>query len=805
MPAPNPRSQRGAISLVTALVFLIALSLITLVGSRIAIVESRIAANNARSNAAATAADAGLQAAQMYLAANRKLVTSSGVGGWLSSGATPQWTSCSASSSAPPCGNGSQNLYGASWQYYGPVPNLPTLPGEYQSQVWYLSKTLTSVAAYAPFIGCLQLSLTGSTFPLLNSVTSTLLGTVNGLLGLIPGLGGLAVPTNICLPVNLTQIPAAAPPSGVNPTIYAVAKASSSADTTGALAYAQVILQRTSVFSHLPLAGIMISNTAAANSATLMGDIRIWGNPTPPTQAPSNFSLLNLNNFLGQNLSQVLATTVGPVLTTPTSASLVTTLNLGGLANLPPASTIGQFNANVTFPLSIWSQNAVTMGAQATEPFPSIFSGARTCLPQWPGGYNPGCTPLSGAVSIPVGAITPGLIAVPASCAGGTLNASQTACATVGTFTATQCTGGTLNASQTACTAIGTYVTAQCTGGTLNSGGTACATVGTYVAAVPSSCNVLGIISLGLSQTACKALSFLATYTPAIPASCTGGTLNSGGTACTASGTYVAPQCTGGTLNSGGTACTAPGTYSTAQCVGGTLNSSGTACTAPGTFNPATTLVPPVPPFAVDALMLPDVQDPTNLLSTVTGLLSTSPAPVYPSDLLNYIFGYPELPAAPAPSSPTAASVATLQALGSVVTDCSSLDANSSGLYWVSGNCTLSGTIGSAGSSTANPTPVVIVTAGGNVTFAAGSTVNGVVYMYGGGTQTVTGASPSVCASTGSCATLLGALLVDGNLNMSNSLNVVYNLSNIRAAGFLAGSYAPLAGGWNDAWSAPPP
>lgn len=643
--------QRGAISLITALIFLVALSLITVAGSRVAMVQHRIAANNARADTAFSAANAGLQAAQMYLVANRSMMASGNTGGWIAgSGSALVWTHCSAGSTTPPCGDGSRNLYGSDWQFYGPIPNLPALPGEYQYQAWYLSNTLDSDPAYTPFTGCLNLSL-ASTLPVVGPLTGAAVSAVNGVLGsmstVLQGLLGVALPlglgNNLCLPVNFSQLPAVAPPSRINPGIEVVAQASSASDATGAVARTRVTLQRISIFNHQPVAGIMAKGTV-----DLTGDIRIWGNPRPPTVPPNDFSLLNLNDVAGLNVTSLLGIDLNDQL-----------IDLKPLLNLTGAQILA-LDANVTFPLSIWSAGAVTLHPEPAQvnggtlggllnglglggllggltgklvPNPNILNGARTCLPQWAGATDSPCTPLSQSVQILQGSIAPA------------------------TTTGGQC--------------IDWYL------------------------------SVLGI-KLG-----CK------TYAPVI----------------------TTPQ------------------------------------------NP--------PSDTSLQLKLPDIQDPQNLVSSVTGLLGSGGVPAFPGDLLDYSFGTP------------AAQTDTLKAAATVLGDCSSLDANAAGLYWVTGNCTLSGNIGTSEGPGVDANPVVII-AGGSVSLAAGSTLNGVLYLYGGGTRTVTG--PTAAPR----ATIRGALLADGNLSMSGTLlNVVYDQADIRAAGFLAGSFAPLAGSWSDQWSAP--
>lgn len=178
-------------------------------------------------------------------------------------------------------------------------------------------------------------------------------------------------------------------------------------------------------------------------------------------------------------------------------------------------------------------------------------------------------------------------------------------------------------------------------------------------------------------------------------------------------------------------------------------------------------------------LKLPDIQDPQNLASTATGLLNTSSPPSFPADLFLQTFGV---------SNANAVKIKD-QAV-EVISDCSGLPSNKAGLYWVTGNCTLSGAVGKTHG------PLILVVEG-NLTLSAGMKINGVVFLKGGGTRTVTG------PVSGQRPTIRGALLADGNVTGSNQVNLAYDEDLIRRAGYSAGEFAPTPGGWSDKIAGP--
>src|SRR5699024_8500356 len=89
-----------------------ALSVLSVIGARVALVKQRTATNNAEATAAAAAADAGLQAAEAYLVAHKGQVASDTDNGWLNTNNAIHWKKCSNSDIKPPCGDGTNNIYG---------------------------------------------------------------------------------------------------------------------------------------------------------------------------------------------------------------------------------------------------------------------------------------------------------------------------------------------------------------------------------------------------------------------------------------------------------------------------------------------------------------------------------------------------------------------------------------------------------------------------------------------------------------------------------------------------------------------
>ncbi len=143
---PMLKRQRGMATLVTALVLLIAVTILTFNVAKVSGLEQRISANDVRTLAAHEAAQAGIEQAIAYLNANLPQIDSTGTGGWNNASSTPRWTSCATSDPALPCGDGQNNKYGDTWLRYT-VSNQINLPGSpYVTAVHYLTLNAASAS-----------------------------------------------------------------------------------------------------------------------------------------------------------------------------------------------------------------------------------------------------------------------------------------------------------------------------------------------------------------------------------------------------------------------------------------------------------------------------------------------------------------------------------------------------------------------------------------------------------------------------------------------------------------------------------
>ena len=134
---------------------------------------------------------------------------------------------------------------------------------------------------------------------------------------------------------------------------------------------------------------------------------------------------------------------------------------------------------------------------------------------------------------------------------------------------------------------------------------------------------------------------------------------------------------------------------------------------------------------------------------------------------------------------------ANFQSTATILPDCSSLDTNSSGFYWISGpKCTLNGpTYGSP------ENPVVIISAAADTSVAGNFELFGVLYIFDeeliedGGIAEFTGAGN---------ASIYGALIIDANMEgFKGTIDVVYAEGVLRKASDLGG-FGSINGGWRD-------
>ena len=381
--------QRGVAMLSITLVLLMAMTIMTAIGARVAVNNQRIATNSAHTDSAFQAADAGVDNALAYINHNRAYVASTDTDGWFHASSSPIWTVCDGSFIAPPCGDDTVNLYGSDWLAYGPVPNLQAVSADYSTAVYFLSDNINDAPTNDVYLGCLSLALTSVISPL----TVPAINLVNAALNPL----GLGLPTNLCLPLNFNGANAPPAPSSANPTVRAVSASSNAVDVRGGSAEVQQDLQTASLFAWDPMAPLMVNGTA-----NLSGDIRIWGNPRPSSRPPYDWSLLNLNDVAGLNVTSLLGTYLGTVGAPLHAATLAPLLNL-------TVAEVLALDINVTFPLSIWSRNNTTLAAGPTSLFnlTGALQGARTCLPQFDNVANSTCLLSSVSADLPLLAALP--------------------------------------------------------------------------------------------------------------------------------------------------------------------------------------------------------------------------------------------------------------------------------------------------------------------------------------------------------------------------------------------------------------
>lgn len=130
------KRQRGMATLVTALVLLIAVTLITFNVARVSGVEQRISANDVRTLAAHETAQAAIEQAIAYLNANLPRIDPVVHPGVVNSGSMP-WALCSSSETSLPCGDGQTNRYGNAWLKLT-LPNQNSLPNSPYTTTVYL-------------------------------------------------------------------------------------------------------------------------------------------------------------------------------------------------------------------------------------------------------------------------------------------------------------------------------------------------------------------------------------------------------------------------------------------------------------------------------------------------------------------------------------------------------------------------------------------------------------------------------------------------------------------------------------------
>jgi len=158
----------------------------------------------------------------------------------------------------------------------------------------------------------------------------------------------------------------------------------------------------------------------------------------------------------------------------------------------------------------------------------------------------------------------------------------------------------------------------------------------------------------------------------------------------------------------------------------------------------------------------------------------------FPCDLFETYFGVPKTLFASIKNAPAT----------TILSNCSSLDASSSGIIWISadGSCDIGGSrvIGSP------EAPVILISAGSLTKLSGTPTIFGVLYIFDYPASLLTPAVTAEFEMKGT-TTAYGAVIVDAAIkgNASSTVQVVYNASVLASANGIAGLGA-VNGGWRD-------
>jgi len=147
----------------------------------------------------------------------------------------------------------------------------------------------------------------------------------------------------------------------------------------------------------------------------------------------------------------------------------------------------------------------------------------------------------------------------------------------------------------------------------------------------------------------------------------------------------------------------------------------------------------------------------------------------FPPDLFEYVF-----------TVPWSSASAYLTANAQILTDCATLTAASSGLYWFAGtDCQIGPTVGSV------QNPVVLVSDGA-VKLSANGQFFGIIF--------VTKNAPAAGFTANGGGQVYGSVILEGNAKMAGSPTIIYNKAVLRNIGnsnnFLR--YGPIPGSWSD-------
>lgn len=147
--------------------------------------------------------------------------------------------------------------------------------------------------------------------------------------------------------------------------------------------------------------------------------------------------------------------------------------------------------------------------------------------------------------------------------------------------------------------------------------------------------------------------------------------------------------------------------------------------------------------------------------------------PAFPADLFDYFFDI------------TAVGIDQFRNSVTILSNCSTVAAQSSGVYWITGDCDMSSMSSDIGTET-NPLVLII---DGDFRLGGNNRMTGLVYIKGAGTIQLTG-NP----------VLRGALVGERGINVgAGTVDIDYSSLVLDNANKLGGGYVRQPGAWNDA------
>ena len=148
----------------------------------------------------------------------------------------------------------------------------------------------------------------------------------------------------------------------------------------------------------------------------------------------------------------------------------------------------------------------------------------------------------------------------------------------------------------------------------------------------------------------------------------------------------------------------------------------------------------------------------------------------FPCDLFQFVFDVDK----------DEAGIAKVKGLATVITDCSTLDENSTGMFWVTGaDCNIKVRVGTA------ETPVLLISATTDTHFNAGAEIFGLVFV-------TDAEDPNAEFYVNGHATIYGAVIVDAILGKFNGTFQIVYLESVIEKALGKGGIGVMAGGWRD-------